>query len=182
MPRHYSVEKAGLYISEWMTWEIASPDVRFIEKFSEGLRKNADKLDLLKDSFKVVDLLQIGLPAFAASLIFRTISPMVVSTFNPELSRHPIYLEPDQPEFVIALERNLVAKWEAFHNKKWEGEQPGIRVWEPQKKLISVFDINVKAWHLKVQMWGPEELIRFAYDAGLGAKNSQGFGMLEVGR
>jgi CRISPR-associated endoribonuclease Cas6 len=31
-------------------------------------------------------------------------------------------------------------------------------------------------------MWGSEELVRFAYDAGLGEKNSQGFGMLKVGR
>ena len=57
-----------------------------------------------------------------------------------------------------------------------------IRVWEPKRKKITVFKTDIIAWHLKAQIIGPEELVRFAYDAGLGEKNSQGFGMLEVGR
>lgn len=182
IPRHFLAQKEGLYVSEWITWELASPDTRFVEKFREGLKKNANEIKLLGNTFEVVDILQTEFPSFSGSLLFRTISPIVVSTFNPEFSQHPIYLEPDQPEFTIALERNLIAKWEAFYGRNWKRERPGIRVWEPQKKLITVFNINVKAWHLKVQIWGPEELVRFAYNAGLGEKNSQGFGMLEVGR
>ena len=34
---------------------------------------------------------------------------------------------------------------------------------------------------MNLQMWGNEEMIRFAYDAGIGIKNSQGFGMIESG-
>jgi CRISPR-associated endoribonuclease Cas6 len=173
-------QKEGLCASYWMSWLVASPDLRFIEKFMDGLRKK-ETIELFQDSFKVVDVLKLRHPSFPESLTSYTVSPVVVSTYNPGVSRYPIYLRPDQPEFVQALERNLIAKWEAFHGRGWSGEELKIRVWNPRKKLVRVFETNIQAWHLQAQLWGSEELIRFAYDAGLGEKNSQGFGMIEVG-
>jgi len=180
-PWHYMLETDGLYVSQWLTWQVASPDPLFIKGFTNGLEKKGEVLELFQHSFKVVDILGVELPSFSETLILHTISPIVVSIQDRKGSRHAIYLRPDQPEFTQALERNLIAKWEAFHKKSWSGKEPGIRLWNPREKLIPVFDINVRAWHLKVQIWGSEELIRFAYDAGLGEKNSQGFGMIEVG-
>ncbi|MBC7189418.1 hypothetical protein H5U35_04285, partial [Candidatus Aerophobetes bacterium] len=38
----------------------------------------------------------------------------------------------------------------------------------------------IKGWMGTYRLEGNPELIKFSYDAGLGAKNSQGFGMYEV--
>jgi len=181
-PQHCIAEKEGLRVSQLLTWQVASPDLRFAEKFMDGLQKKNHRLDLFQTTFNVIDMLQLETPSFQGNLVPNTISPIVVSTYNPQISRHPVYLSPDQPEFVHSLEKNLIAKWEAFHGRTWNGGELGIRGWNPQNKLIRVFHTNIRAWYLKTQIWGPEELIRFAYDAGLGEKNSQGFGMLEVGR
>jgi CRISPR-associated endoribonuclease Cas6 len=181
IPTYKTLSWDGLADVRWMIWQIGSPDQRFIQKFVEGLKRRGMLLELFGTIVEVVDLVQIEPPRPGGGLVFHTISPIAVSIGNPNRSKHPVYLHPDQPEFIEVLEKNLIAKWEAFHQKSWKGEDFGVRVWNPKRKLVKVFDIKVLAWHLHLQMWGSDELIHFAYDAGLGIKNSQGFGMIEVG-
>lgn len=180
-PSHWQVDREGLLASPWLIWQVGSPDQQFIEKLMKGLEHKRQSLEIFGTSLEILDMVRMEPSSLASGLVFHTISPIAASKGNPTLSKHPIYLSPDQPGFVEALEQNLITKWEAFHGKAWNGSVFGIRVWEPKQKLVPVFNITVRAWHLKLQMWGAEELIRFAYDAGLGIKNSQGFGMIEPG-
>jgi CRISPR-associated endoribonuclease Cas6 len=181
MPTHWTLSPQGLSDVRWMSWQIGSPDPRFVEAFQAGLKHREGRLELFGTVVEVVDTVRMEAPERGSGLVFRTASPIAVSVGIPDRSPYPIYLPPDQPEFVEAIERNLIAKWQAFHQREWNGGEFGIRVWSPKQKLVRVFDTDVRAWHLRLQMWGDEELIRFAYDAGLGIKNSQGFGMIEPG-
>lgn len=181
MLTHWNFSPQGLTDVRWMTWQIGSPDQRFVEAFLAGLERKGGQLELFGTIVEVVDMVRMEAPERGSGLTFRTVSPIAASTGDPNRSRHPIYLRPDQPEFAEALQRNLIAKWQAFHQRGWSGREFDLRVWNPKQKLVRVFDTNVRAWHLRLQMWGDEELIRFAYDAGLGIKNSQGFGMIEPG-
>jgi len=181
MPTKWELSPMGLTNVRWLTWEIGSPDCKFGEKFLEGLKWSSFRLELFGVSLEIVDIVRIEVPELGGGMVFRTISPVAVS-MGMSGRRHPTYLHPNQPEFVENLQRNLITKWQAFHQRKWNGSEFGIRVWKPRQKLIRVFDVNVKAWYLQLQMWGSEELIRFAYNAGLGIKNSQGFGMIEPWR
>lgn len=181
MPVHYEVTPEGLANVQWLGWHLSSPDQRFVEKFLRGLKQKGMVLRLFDHLLEVLDVAIVDVPSISGAPRFHTISPVVVAKGNMPGSRHPVYLRPDEPEFVEALERNLIAKWEAFHQTPWENGEFGIRVWSPESKLVPVFNINVRAWHLEMQMWGSEELIRFACNAGLGIKNSQGFGMIEPG-
>jgi len=181
MPVHYEVVPKGLANVQWLGWHLSSPDKRFVEKFIDGLKRKGMMLSLFGNFLEVLDVAVVDVPSISGNSGFHTISPIVVAKGSMSNSRHPVYLRPDDPEFVDALERNLIAKWEAFHQKVWNGGEFGIRVWAPKSKLVPVFNICVRAWHLRLQMWGSDELICFAYDAGLGIKNSQGFGMIEPG-
>jgi len=178
-PFHSSPD--GLMDVRWMTWQISSPDKRFTDKFVEGLERKERTLEIFGTLVEVVDVVQTKPMDIGSGLIFRTISPIAVSIGDPSRSDHPIYLYPNDPKFVEMLERNLIMKWQAFHHKEWDGATFGIRVWNPRRKLVRVFNTNVRAWYLNLQMWGTDELIRFAYSTGLGIKNSQGFGMIEPG-
>lgn len=170
----------GMQTNGVFTWEIASPSNEFLEKLLEGLKKQDLKLSLFNSEVEVVDTVRMDLPLACAGRTWKTISPMVVSTWDGK-SAQPTYRSPSESEFASALESNIVAKWEAFHQRKWEGEPLGVRVWNPKSTLVPVFGIKIRAWYVDLQLWGSEELIRFAYDAGLGEKNSQGFGMIEIG-
>ena len=180
-PVHWSLSSHGLADVRWMTWQIGSPDQQFMDAFIKGIERQAGKLHIFGTLIEVVDIVRIDPPELGDGLVFRTVSPIAVSVGDPSRSRHPIYLRPDQLEFVEALRRNLITKWQAFHQREWDGGEFDLRVWNPKQKLVRVFDANVRAWHLHLQMWGDEGLIRFAHDTGLGIKNSQGFGMIEPG-
>lgn len=181
VPTHWIFSPEGLSSVQWITWQISSPDQQFVDKFEDGLERQREQLELFDTIFEVVDRVRIKMPEIGSGLEFRTASPIVASVGDPRHSRYPIYLRPDQPEFIEALQCNLITKWQAFHRREWDGGELGIRVWNPKQKLIQVFGTDVRAWYLNLQMWGEKELIRFAYDAGLGIKNSQGFGMIEPG-
>jgi len=178
MPMHWNFSRDGLADVRWMTWHIGSPDQRFIDKLVLGLERNGQQLKLFGVFLQIVDMVCIEAPDLGSGLTYQTISPVAASIRKPD-SKHPTYLRPDQPEFVEALQRNLITKWQSFYGREWSGGEFGLRVWNPKQKLVRVFNTAVRAWYLKLQMWGEEELIRFAYDAGLGIKNSQGFGMIE---
>ena len=180
LPISFTASAEGLVIREGAIWELASLDLRLIEKFIEGLEKSSNGVEIRGLKFKLLDIIRKPHPSFRSGFSFRTLSPVLTSTFDPEKSRHPIYLPPDLPEFVRNLEDNLIAKWEAFSGKPWEGERPTIRLWEPKSKLVPVFNIRIKAWHLRGYIKAPLELLETAYYAGMGEKNSQGFGMVEV--
>jgi len=47
-------------------------------------------------------------------------------------------------------------------------------------KLVIYKGFIIKGWMGKFRLRGNPELIKFSYEAGLGAKNSQGFGMWEI--
>lgn len=181
MPTHCRFSQDGLADVQWMTWQISSPDQQFLRKFLKGLEQEGWLLKLFGVPLEVVDVVRMEPLELKSGLVFHTISPIAVSVGDPSMSKHPIYLSPDQPGFAEALERNLITKWQAFHQREWNGADFGIRVWNPKRKLVQVFGTNVRAWHVHLQIWGPDELVRFAYDAGLGIKNSQGFGMIEPG-
>ncbi|CDM67163.1 CRISPR-associated endoribonuclease Cas6 [Pyrinomonas methylaliphatogenes] len=181
MLTHWNCSPQGLTDVRWMAWQISSPDPRFVKAFQAGLERKGGQLELFDTLVEVLDIVRVEVPEPGSGLVFRTISPIAVSIGDPNRSRHPIYLRPDEPRFVEALERNLITKWQAFQQREWDGGEFGLRVWNPKQKLVRVFDTDVRAWHLYLQMWGDEQLIRFAYTAGLGIKNSQGFGMIEPG-
>ncbi|KPV65003.1 MAG: putative CRISPR-associated endoribonuclease-like protein Cas6nc [Candidatus Bathyarchaeota archaeon BA1] len=123
--------------------------------------------------WNIVDLARIKIEPFPQEMVFRSISPIVCSTHPKIESKPATYLTPDRPEFVQALERISIHKWEAFNQRTWKDKEIiKIRVWNPKSKLVEIFGIKVRGWHLMVQMWGLEELIRFAYYAGLRERNS----------
>lgn len=179
VPTHWNLSPQGLSNVRWMSWQIGSPDKRFLETFQAGLEAKRGRLELFGTIVEVVDMVRVEPPELGSGLVFRTASPVAASAGIPNRSAHPIYLSPDQPEFVEAIQRNLITKWQAFHQRVWNGGEFGMRVWKPKHKLIRVFNTAIRAYYFYLQMWGDEDLIRFAYDAGLGIKNSQGFGMIE---
>lgn len=179
-PLHFRASQNGLQTNGSFVWEVASPDSLFVETFLKGLDHRNMNVSLFNVDLPVIDVVKSDLPSIPSNRTWKTISPIVVSTWDGK-SKQPIYRNAAEPEFANSLEANLKSKWEAFHQKKWEGDSFGIRVWNPKSTLVPVFNINIRAWYLHLQMWGSEELIRFAYDVGLGEKNSQGFGMIEIG-
>lgn len=111
-------------------------------------------------------------------------SPIVAySTFEHEGSKKTYYYSPMEKEFQSILKNNLINKYNAVY-----GIEPDERDFEivplKNKKLresVVVYKQTViKGWSGEFILKGSQKLLDIAYNAGLGSKNSQGFGFIEI--
>jgi CRISPR-associated endoribonuclease Cas6 len=114
---------------------------------------------------------------------FRTLSPVTVysTVARPDGSRFTYYFEPRSGEFERLAFQNLTRKYEAASGRPYAG--PGIDLrWRSLARLSVVrYEGGViKGYTGVFEADGDPALLQLALDAGLGAKNAQGFGLLEV--
>lgn len=92
------------------------------------------------------------------------------------------YYSPYEKEFEILIKENLRKKYESFYKEKKEFvfKIKPLKVDKNQEKIIIYKGTVIKGWLGVYEIESEKEIIKFAYDTGLGSKNSQGFGMFEV--
>lgn len=113
-----------------------------------------------------------------------TKSPIVVySTFEHEGSKKTYYYSPMEKEFQSILKNNLINKYNAVYNKEPEDKNFEIQPLKNGKLRQSVVLYKktvIKGWNGEFILKGSKELLDIAYNAGLGSKNAQGFGFIEI--
>lgn len=128
-------------------------------------------------------------PDFSSQMTFRPLSPITVSTgrVDADGKMRATYLSPEAPTFFTHLADNLIRKYEALNrqppdNPKVKFQLASDLIPERRRlsKLIDIKGIKVRGWLVPIQAEGNPELLHLAYEAGLGEKNSAGFGMVEV--
>jgi len=137
-----------------------------------------------------------GGPEGALSAKFRCLSPIVVSTMEEYKGKLSVYyLRPGDSRMGEAIRRNLLGKFEIVGRKRPKDESLEFKLDEeyierrggPEKttKLIWIREgdgereTKVKAFIAPFELAGSVELIKIAYECGIGEKNSLGFGMIE---
>lgn len=116
------------------------------------------------------------------------ISPITVysTLFTGEGRKKTYFYNPWEKEFNLLILENLKKKTLAFYGEK--GELPAIGnayikpVYVNKKdEIITKFKgFLIKGWMGTYEISLPEPYFTLAYNAGLGSKNSQGFGMIDV--
>lgn len=111
-----------------------------------------------------------------------TKSPITVySTIGKDGKRYTLYHSPNDEDFEKLLEDNLKRKYYAAYGVPFEGD---IRVKNiapnPKKVIVSYKELKLDAWITVLDITGDWEIVKLAYDAGLGSKNSAGFGCIEL--
>ncbi|OFI05282.1 CRISPR associated protein Cas6 [Clostridium acetireducens DSM 10703] len=112
-----------------------------------------------------------------------TKSPITVySTIKINGKNKTYYYSPYEEEFSELIRKNLLKKYQAFHGKKPNNDKFDIKILNKNKlkeNIVIYKGLVIKAWSGEFLLEGSEELIDVAYNAGVGSKNSQGFGCLE---
>lgn len=163
---------------------VASPLPLFIESLAENLlKKHTFKLN---EQEVIIETIEIcPRPAFSKISKIKMLSPLTIySTLRkPDGKKKTYYYTPWESEFSELIKENLLRKYEAFYAKLPNEEDFSIkplRVFNNQEKKINYKGTWIKGWLGVYQIQTTEELIEFAWDAGLGSKNSQGFGMFDI--
>ena len=172
---------------------ISSPVTEFVETFVAGLFQ-CESFRIDRAEFHLLAAETVAEPEFTEQMSFLALSPITESV--PEAgSRHPRFLSMDDSDALWSeiVGRNLVRKFTALHGRepedgrfemRWDREY--IKEYAERGKRASALvtivngkeEIKVRGWLAPFAVSGCIEMIRLGYEAGFGARNSMGFGMV----
>ncbi|WP_022854100.1 CRISPR-associated endoribonuclease Cas6 [Thermodesulfatator atlanticus] len=169
--------------------KISAVDDRLLESLATYLVK--------KGSFRLgrntceLDAVEVEMPVSPEGpVLVRAISPITTySTLTtPEGKKKTYFYTPFEAEFSEKLLENLRRKAAAYWGEG--AELPPLngayirplRVSKKNEAIVNFKGYWIKGWTGLYEVNLPRLYFELAYDAGLGAKNSQGFGMIEVVR
>jgi len=186
----YQIEKnSEITFTGFFKLQIGSPIKDLLEEFAETLAR-APEVSIENNSL-LVSSIEVHLPPPPTQLSsIRMLSPTVVYSTLSTLDgkKKTYYYSPFEREFSNLIQKNLLKKYISFYDAKptsTEFKISPLRVDKRSEKIIKYTPKKgsptiIKAWMGIYRIEGNPELISFAWDTGLGAKTSQGFGMFEV--
>jgi CRISPR-associated endoribonuclease Cas6 len=163
---------------------VASPMVPFLESFAFHLVTHSDlRLGPARFAVESVEV-ELQQP-YRSPVIFRALSPITVySTLQTADGRKKTYYyAPQEPEFeglVLANLRRKIRAWTGEDIPEDGASFRPYRVSTRDQHIVLYKGTVIKGWTGLYELQAPEPYFRMALDAGLGSKNSQGFGCVEV--
>jgi len=166
--------------------KVGSTEVQILESLAVYLVKNREvRLNGTPCDFHAIE---VEMPVEAnGPVLVKTLSPITVyrTLYTADGRKKTYYYSPYEDEFEELLLDNLRRKAMAYAERTGEKIPPlqggAIKPIKVGKEVIIKFKGTViKGWTGIFEVNLPEPYFQLAYHAGLGSKNSQGFGMVEV--
>ena len=183
----YSKEDKSLIFKDSVKWIISAVDNNFLEEIATNLIK-AHPITVGNQKL-IVHSIEVMKPppqeAFKKPLFIKMLSPITIysTLYDSTGSRKTYFYSPFEYDFSEKLNENLKRKFKAFYNKTPPDYSFEIQAINPKKeweKITTYKQTIIKGWMGIYRVQGPPELLKLAYDGGLGSRNSQGFGCFEI--
>lgn len=164
-------------------FRVGSPIRGFLQDLGQALL-NAGEVSLGPSRWRVARVSALADPVFSESRVtFEALSPVTVySTLVSGSGRKKTYyFHPSENEFKDLLEQNLQRKGQALgidDSVVRDIRLVSFKVRNHDLKVVYYKDVVVKGWMGQFTLEGHHWMLKLAYDTGIGAKNSQGFGMI----
>lgn len=162
---------------------ISSYDDKFLSHIINSLVMK-ESMNILNQEIKIDNIETSLYSVNQEEIKAYTKSPVTVySTFKEEGKNKTRYYSPYEKEFEEIVRKSLINKYKSFYGKMPKDNRFSIELLnrkQPKESVIIYKGIVIKAWSGEFVMRGSKELLNLAYQAGIGAKNSQGFGCVEL--
>ena len=160
---------------------ISSPVTDFCESLANGLLKKTLRLaeNILEVQGVAVDWKKVTGNTMTAV----TISPIVAysTLLRPDGRKYTCYFQPGENDFERIIYENLKKKYRAFCGEEPPDGEVSIEcLRQPRLHVVNYKETVIKGYTGKMVLKGSTELLLMALNAGLGSKNSQGFGCLKL--
>jgi len=175
-------------LSDTVEWQISFLPEKSTEQFVQGLfsRQTFEIGDRLsRVQFQVQGIEVLPSPEFAEEMEFSAMSSISLRHFRENGTVE--YLSPADSRSREIVQVGLLSKYEAYHGKPYAGDLNfDFNVLnEPKRKLITIKqgtpeETRIAGYLCQFRMKAPIELMRIAYESGIGSGNSQGFGCVRV--
>jgi CRISPR-associated endoribonuclease Cas6 len=167
-------------ISLW----VASPLTEILESFASHLARKG-KIKLGTSYCRITGIEVPFKEEYDNSVTVKMLSPVTAysTLLTLDKKRKTYYYSPFEEDFKRICHQNLLKKYQILNNKALDSNINFSiipeRVSKRNEHIIMYKGTVIKAWSGIYRLEGSPELIKVAFDCGLGAKNSQGFGMIE---
>jgi CRISPR-associated endoribonuclease Cas6 len=172
----------GVEVTGPVWFRFASPERDLALGLAAGLL-GFGRVRIATLEFAVREIATLALPPLEERLVVRALSPITVyRTLEIEGKRRTQYYNPLNEEFGELVVANLQRKARVLGMENGGGGAVRIRplaVHPRGKRLERYKETWIEGWVGRFLLEGPPEYLRLALEAGLGAKNSQGFGYVE---
>lgn len=162
---------------------ISSPMDKLLESLGSGLLNNGH-IYLGNHKLKIDEIEARSINIAGDNIRIFMLSPVVTySTVVRNGRNYTYYYSPYEEMFSKNISSNLGKKARLVHAQlPREGQiiiTPDV-VSPRDKKIVNFKGTVIKGWMGIYKIKGPKELLQVALDAGIGSKNSQGFGCFDI--
>ncbi len=174
---NYAIHNKKLHFDGDFSLEIRSVSDAFCHVLKEAIL-NQGTIRLFDQVFEIAELkitdYQIEMP----EITVLTDSPVIAKAVTE--TNHTIYYAPEESEFTEQIQANFQSKFKAFYGENCPDKIIISPLGRHRKVVTRYKQLWLTAYYGKFRLAGSEEVLNFLYNTGLGAKNSQGFGMFQV--
>lgn len=162
-----------------ISFEVRSPDPFFIRILKEGIEKNGIRLG--ERQFYDVETSADDITVESDMILVEMVSPLTIYSTDMK-TKETYYYSPSDFEFENHLTANFYRKYSACYDVDVEDE---IRIIpyriDPRDRIVTKYKSQyITAYKGQYVLAGARKYLDFMYQAGLGAKNAQGFGMFDI--
>lgn len=169
-------EKKTVSFSDTVRLEVRMPAEDLLDDLAVSLAQQGE-MRIGRAIFSIVNLSTADRLLFPQRALIRMRTPVTLHRTRED--GYTDYLHPSSAEFAEDMQKNIAAKKAAFGLSA--GLAQLIPIEETMKKRVIQFKgTNVNGWTGDFIMSADAETFSFLYCTGLGARNSQGFGMFDI--
>ena len=163
---------------------VSSPNDDLIKSLVEGHLENTE-INFKGDKLLVEQIELLKKPIFKESMKMKTMSPIMARIKREVDDKLKIWdLGPGDERFYESVQKNLINKYIKFHGDfdgdRWVRLRPDMK--SAKRRRIDIKGDFHRGYMMSFEIEADQRLLEFAYDCGLGEKNSMGFGMVEAVR
>ena len=105
-----------------------------------------------------------------------------ICAFQRDIENNTVYLSPRDNDFEKLINNNFFRKYSSYYctDPCSDITITNINLSPKDKVVTNIKKIYITAWKGEYVLEGSPDYLTFLYNAGLGSKNSQGFGLFEI--
>lgn len=172
----YEVKDNKILFEKSVLFEVRSPIFEFCDDLQRAI-EHFPRFRLFDTELKVTNAAIFNKHINKNKVYFSTDTPITV--YSSEDNGFTRYHTPDEEEFYIGICNNFENKFEAIYRKP--AEKIMLRPVGEFRKVVTRYKQTwITAYRGKLEVQASPESLEFLYNTGMGGKNSQGFGFLNL--
>lgn len=178
----FTIKEGKIRIYGSINLTVASPLSEFIESFAMNMICTQG-FTLAGQRFILNSIFVEGSPEYRERVLVKTLSPITVysTLISMDNKKKTYYYSPFEEDFERLVIENLSKKLRALTGEEIkEGSVKPVRVTSKNQRIVLYKGTVIKGWDGIYELRLPKPLFDLAFDTGLGSKNSQGFGCVEI--